>query len=391
MVNDSYYRDTVAIIDLDAITHNVNQFKKRLAPSVRMMVAVKANAYGHGAVPVSKAALEAGATDLAVAFLDEAIALRKAGIDAPILILGHVPDRGIKEALDHQIALTVFDKQTLRYISQVATEQGVSARVHLKMDTGMGRLGLWGDDILPMAEEAATLPGIDLEGLYTHFATADEPNKSYTEKQYEQLMRVNQCLLNRGIRIPLIHCSNSAAAIDLPEMSQGMVRIGISLYGYYPSTDVDHQAVQLRPALTLKTKVVQVKKPEPGTGISYGRTHIAQKEEWVATLPVGYADGYSRLLSNRGHALVRGKRVPIIGRVCMDQTMIDVTSVMPLESGEEVILYGNQNGQCIHVDEIASLMGTISYEVTCLLAQRIPRIYIQKGVQNGIANSLLQD
>ncbi|SDX33504.1 alanine racemase [Marininema mesophilum] len=389
MANDPYYRDTVAEIDLDAIAHNVKQFKRRLMPKVRLMVAVKADAYGHGAFPVSEAALEAGATDLAVAFLDEAIALRKAGITAPILVFGRIPERGIAEALRQQVTFTVFDVQALRSISHIAMEQGVRARVHLKMDTGMGRLGVWGDGIILLAEEAATLPGIELEGLYTHFATADEKDKSYTRQQYGRLVEVNEKLHQRGIHIPLIHCANSAAAIDLPELMQGMIRVGISLYGYYPSTEVDQTAVELRPALTLKTRVVQVKKSEPGTGISYGRTHIPKEGEWVATLPIGYADGFSRLLSNRGFALVRGQRVPIIGRVCMDQTMIDVTSVMPIKPGEEVVLYGTQAGETIHVDEIASMMGTISYEVTCLLGQRIPRCYIRKGSKVSFSNPLL--
>ncbi|MFC4075335.1 alanine racemase [Salinithrix halophila] len=388
MNQDTFYRDTVAEIDLDAIRHNIKEFQRRLPSSRRLMAAVKADAYGHGAVPVSMAALDGGATDLGVAFLDEALELRAAGIQAPILVLGYTPERGFAEAIQQRIALTVYDTDSLRSLSREAEKQGEKALIHLKLDTGMGRIGLWGNDILPLAEEAVTLPGIEVEGLYTHFATADDEDKRYTHKQHELLMEVVEHLAERGVRVPLVHCSNSAASIDLPEYAHAMIRVGISLYGYYPSAEVDREAVNLRPAMTLKTRIVHLKQPEPGTGISYGRTHIAREGEWVATLPVGYADGLNRSLSNRGHALVGGKRVPIIGRICMDQTMLDVTDVMPVQLGDEVVLYGTQGSGMIHVDEIAQHLDTISYEVTCWVGRRVPRVYLRNGQVIGCSNLL---
>ncbi|MFD1394328.1 alanine racemase [Kroppenstedtia eburnea] len=388
--SNRYFRDTVALIDLDAITHNVSQFRRRLPAGCRLMAAVKANAYGHGSVPVSRAALAAGATDLAVAFLDEALELRAGGITAPILVLGHIPDRGIEPALKAGITLTVFDEAGVEKIAEVAARTGRRARLHIKVDTGMGRIGLWEDAAVPFAERWARDPRVTVEGLFTHFATADEMDKSYAVEQHGRFLRVLQQFQDRGIRIPVVHCANSAAAIDLPEWSHGMIRLGISMYGYYPSAQVSRVRVRLRPALTLKTRIVHLKRPPAGTGISYGKTAMVSGNQWIATLPIGYADGYSRQLSNRGAALVRGRRVPVIGRVCMDQTMLDVTSAMPVKVGDEVVLYGKQGNEEIHVDEVADLLGTISYEITCMLGHRVPRLYLRSGRVTEVNNPLGQ-
>ncbi|GGA48695.1 alanine racemase [Kroppenstedtia guangzhouensis] len=388
--SNRYFRDTVALVDLDAIAHNVNQFRRRLPDDCRLMAAVKANAYGHGSVPVSRAALAAGATDLAVAFLDEALELRAGGITAPILVLGHISERGIEPALEAGITLTVFDDAGAEKIARVAARTGHRARLHIKVDTGMGRIGLWEDAVVPFAERWARDPRVTVEGIFTHFATADEMDKSYAMEQHGRFLRVLQQLQERRIRIPVAHCANSAAAIDLPRWSHGMIRLGISMYGYYPSAQVSRERVRLRPALTLKTRIIHLKRPPAGTGISYGKTVMVTGNQWIATIPTGYADGYSRRLSNRGTALVRGRRVPVIGRVCMDQLMLDVTSAMPVEVGDEVVLYGKQGNEEIHVDEVADLLGTISYEITCMLGHRIPRVYLQAGRVMEVNNPLQQ-
>ncbi|PTX58886.1 alanine racemase [Melghirimyces profundicolus] len=379
MGNHDYYRDTLAVVDLDAIGHNVAEFRRRLPRSCRLMAAVKADAYGHGAVPVAREALSGGATDLAVAFLDEALELRQAGITAPILVLGHTPGRGVKKALEQDIALTVFDGESAEEIARKAAEAGRKIRVHVKVDTGMGRLGMWEDEAVSFLFRWSRDPRVEIEGIYTHFATADEEDKEYAIAQHERLLRVLAQLEDGGVRIPIVHCSNSAAAIEMPDWSHGMIRLGISMYGYYPSEVVNREAVRLRPALTLKTRIVQLKRPPAGTGISYGKTAVVNGRQWIATIPIGYADGYSRLLSNKGTALVRGKKVPVIGRVCMDQTMLDVTSAMPVEAGDEVVLYGRQGAEMVHVDEVARLLGTISYEITCKISRRIPRVYVKAG------------
>lgn len=389
--SNGYYRDTVAIVDLDAIAHNVGRFRRSLPDSCRLMAAVKANAYGHGAIPVARTALAAGATDLAVAFLDEALELRAAGITAPILVLGHTSERGIERALEEGITLTVFDDASVKKILRVAERTGRRARLHIKVDTGMGRIGLWEDRAVPFVEQWVRDSRVMVEGIYTHFATADEADKGYAREQHERFLRILRQLEKKGIRIPVAHCANSAVSIDLPEWSYGMIRLGISMYGYYPSTKVNRRRIRLRPALTLKTRIVHLKRPPAGIGVSYGKTAVVNGSQWIATLPIGYGDGYSRQLSGRGSALVRGRRVPVIGRVCMDQTMLDVTSAMPVKVGDEVVLYGKQGSEEIHVDEVADLLGTISYEVTCMLGQRIPRIYLQSGRVTEVNNPLQSD
>ncbi|PTM53304.1 alanine racemase [Desmospora activa DSM 45169] len=388
MVNEGY-RDTMVEVDLDAIAHNVQQFLQWLTPGVRLMAAVKGDAYGHGAIPVAQAAVKAGATDLAVAFLDEAEELREAGIQAPILILGHTPQRGLQRAMELDVALTVSDGETIVAIADAARQSGQTARVHVKVDTGMGRLGVQPDEAVALIRQWHNQPGVVIEGLFSHFATADEADKSYARQQHRRLSAVVERLGAEGIQIPLVHCANSAATIDLPEYAHAMVRVGISMYGYYPSPDVNPDAVKLQPALTLKTRITRLARPQAGTGISYGKTRVVDGTRWIATVPIGYADGYSRALSNKGTAIVRGRRVPVIGRVCMDQTMLDVTDAMPVQVGDEVVLYGQQQQEVVTVDEVADLLGTISYEVTCMLDRRIPRIYTRSGKRVHIRNLLL--
>ncbi|MDN4594610.1 alanine racemase [Polycladomyces subterraneus] len=389
-MNQTYFRDTIAEIDLDAITHNVQQFRNRFPSSVKLMAVVKADAYGHGAVPVAKTALEAGATHLAVAFLDEALELRNAGIEAPILVLGYTPPAAVAEAVRRDVTLTVYTEEVVDEVASQAARLGHKVPVHVKVDTGMGRLGLFEDEVLPFLHRIGRYDSIEVEGLFTHFATADEMDKSYTKWQHEQLERIIVRLQSEGIKIPLVHCANSATAIDLPAYAHQLVRLGISMYGYYPSAEVNREAVDLRPALTLKTKIVHLKRPPAGMGVSYGKTFVSDGTRWIATIPVGYADGFNRLLSNRGEALVNGRRVPIVGRICMDQTMLDVTEAMPVKVGDEVVLYGMQGKERITVDEVAEALGTISYEVTCMIGYRVPRVYKKGGRIIGVVNRLGQ-
>lgn len=383
-----YGRDTVIAIDLDAVAHNVRQFIQHLPKGKRIMAVVKANAYGHGAIPIARTALEAGASELAVAMVDEGIELRRAGIEAPILILGYTPPHAIADAIQHRIRLTVFSDDVLREVEETAVRLQKKATIHVKVDTGMGRIGLQPKEAISFITKALQSPHIIVEGLFTHFATADEVDKSYTHYQEEQLAIVTRGLEKLGIQLPLVHSTNSAAAIDLPDHVYDMIRLGISLYGYYPSKDVDHQKVKLKPTLTLKTKIVHLKQLPAGWGVSYGKTYMAQGDEWIATLPIGYADGFSRQLSNRGHALVKGIKVPVIGRVCMDQVMLDVTQAMPVKVGDEVVLYGKQGNNQITIDEVADELNTINYEITTSLSHRIPRIYYKNGQAVEVYNRL---
>jgi alanine racemase len=385
---NKYGRETVIEVDLDAIHHNIQQFRKHLPNHTMIMVAVKANAYGHGAVPVSKAALEAGADALAVAFIDEGIELRTAGLIAPILVLGYTPIDAIPDALQADLMLTVYDLESLKAIDQVARERGIRAKIHVKVDTGMGRIGLLPESVPNFLQNVMKMEHVELQGMFTHLATADEKDKIYMNEQLARWEKVLAEVKALGIKIPIVHCNNSAGVIENPASSYQMVRIGISLYGCYPSREVNHQVVRLKPVLSLKSKVIHLKKPPAKMGISYGRTFVVNGNEWIATVPVGYADGFSRALSNRGHALVNGVKVPIVGRVCMDQLMLDVTEAMPVQVGDEVVLYGKQGDQQISVDEIAEQLQTINYEVLTSLSHRIPRIYLRNGKIIQVVNRL---
>lgn len=390
MREDVYYRDTVAEVDLDAIRHNVRQFRRHLPESVRLMAVVKADAYGHGAVPVARAALSAGADSLAVAFLDEALELREAGVSSPILVMGYTPPRAVGEAVRNDVTLTVYSEEVVEALGCQVAREGRSVDVHVKVDTGMGRIGLLEEDFPAFLRHFARFPRLRIGGVYTHFACADEPDKGYTHFQHRCLLRFLDQLREAGMDTPLVHCSNSAAAIALPEYRHALVRIGIGMYGYYPSEELNRRVIRLKPALTLKTRIVRLKRPPKGTGISYGKTVTVDGSRWIATIPVGYADGLSRRLSNRGSALVKGRRVPIVGRVCMDQTMLDVTEAMPVSVGDEVVLYGRQGDEVICVDEVARLLDTISYEVTCAVGWRVPRVYLEGGKPVEVINRLMR-
>ncbi|WP_248927940.1 alanine racemase [Paenibacillus hamazuiensis] len=369
-------RETWAEVSLGAISHNVKLFKLQMKPSCRFMAVVKANGYGHGAVEAAKAALAAGADYLGVAIVDEALQLRKAGIHHPILVLGHTPLYAVKTALRHRIALTVFSEQVLDEAISCAEQLRQPARIHLKIDTGMTRLGVTGHEAaLALARKAQSSPHVTLEGAFSHFADADGSDPSYTLRQYRLFASYIDFLRRHHIEIPLKHICNSAAAMRFPDMHLDMVRVGIALYGLSPLPGSPLPGFPLIPAMQLKTKISAVKRVPSGQPVGYGCTYITQSDRITATLPIGYADGLPRRLSNRGSALVRDQRVPIAGNICMDQTILDVTPVPCVEAGEEAVLIGGTKENFITMDEIASQAGTIHYEVACLIGSRVPRIY----------------
>lgn len=370
-------RPAWAEIDLAAITSNIRELRKVTAEKARVMAVVKANAYGHGALPVSRTVLAAGAEYLGVAILDEGRQLREAGINAPVLMLGFTPCEQAAQAIELDLTQTVYTFEGAEAISRAAAQIGRTAKIHIKVDTGMGRLGLLSNIRTPREIlRIASLPGLSLEGIFTHFAVADVRDKSYTWEQYNKFMELKGQLNKLGLQIPFWHAANSAAVIDLPEMHLDMVRAGVSIYGLYPSEEVLRHRIVLKPALSLKAKVAHVKTVPAGVSISYGRTHITKAETTIATIPVGYADGYSRLLSNKASVIIHGKRAPVIGNICMDQFMVDVTSVPEVKTGDEVTLIGRQGQEEVTVDELARLMGTINYEIVCMISDRIPRIYV---------------
>ncbi|MEI2464682.1 alanine racemase [Niallia taxi] len=383
MLENEYFRDTWAEINLDDIEENVKNMRSRMAEASKLFAVVKANGYGHGAVEVARTALLAGADYLAVAFLDEALALRNAGIDAPILVLGASRPADILVAAKQDIILTVFDVEWLTR----ATErlQGNKIKIHVKIDSGMGRLGIRKEQEVKEIEEFLMChQEFILEGIYTHFATADEKNSSYLNEQAKKFADI---LASFKAKPPIIHCSNSAAGLLYPELAFNGVRLGISMYGLTPSMEIKEMLpFSLKEAFSLHTKIVQVKKLHKGDKVSYGATYEAKEDEWIATLPIGYADGWLRKLQGQ-KVLVNGVRVPIVGRVCMDQCMIRLPHEIAV--GTKVTLIGTQQEQCISVNEIAKKLDTINYEVTCTIANRVPRIYLKNGAVDSIVNNLL--
>jgi alanine racemase len=367
-------RPTRAEINLGAIAFNLQGIRRQVAPA-GIMAVVKADAYGHGALQVSRVALEEGASYLAVAVIDEAIALRKAGIEAPLLVFGGFSHEDARLFVDWELDATVFDRQGLALISQAARKRNRPVRVHVKADTGMGRLGVDFREAVPFIEMVRNTEGVELVGLYTHFATSDALDKSYANLQLLRYKSLIDELESKGIRIPLKHTANSGAILDMPGSWFDLVRPGIMMYGHYPSAETTG-SVEIHPAMSFKTAVIQVKQIERGQSVSYGRTLIADRPMTIATLPVGYADGYNRLLSNRGEVLIRGRRFPVAGRVCMDLIMAAAGAGDEIRAGDEVVLFGRQGDEEISVASICELLGTIPYEVTCWVSKRVPRVYM---------------
>ena len=367
-------------VNLDNLVHNIRQINKNVTPPAAVMGILKADGYGHGAVEISRVLVEEGVNRFGVAVLDEAIQLRREGIDVPILILGYTPAELFEQVLEYRITPTIYNYRDAAELSRLAEAKGVKAKLHLKLDTGMGRIGLIpGQDSLDTVSNINKLPGIIIEGIFTHFSVADEKDKAYTKQQYEKYTDFIKALEDRGINIPLYHAGNSAATMDLPDMHLDMVRPGIILYGLYPSDEVYKEKLELKPLASLKTRVAHVKIVPAGTSVGYGRKYISGGTRTIATLPIGYADGYTRMLSGKAGVLVHGQRAPLAGNICMDQCMIDVTGIPGVKVGDEVVLIGEQGDQSITPEELAGLLGTINYEIVCMIGKRVPRVYIKEG------------
>ncbi|MDD2212399.1 MAG: alanine racemase [Clostridia bacterium] len=368
-----------AEVDLGKIVHNYREVRRLVGAQVKIMAVVKANAYGHGAVEVARALSQAGADCFGVANMQEAVQLRTAGIEEPVLILGWLPPEDYEQALLWKITLAIFSLEEAEKLSRTAMARGEKALVHLKIDTGMGRIGFCPDaQSLSRIKRILVLPGLEVEGIFSHLAQADERDKTYTKQQL-QLFKgfVERLETETGFKFKTKHCANSAAVIDHPEAYFDLVRPGIILYGLKPSAEVHLERLRLRQAMALRARISFVKKVPAGTAISYGGSYVTTEESIIATLPLGYADGYSRLLSGKAEVLCQGERAPLVGRICMDQLMFEATALKnEVQKGDLVTLWGQDGAAFISVDELAEILGTINYEVICALAQRVPRIFV---------------
>ena len=384
------FQSVWAEINLKTIGNNITQVRGITGPDVGLMIVVKANAYGHGIVEVARCAKDNGADALGVAKISEAACLRDAGIDLPVLIFGFTPSSFAKHLAAYDLIQTVYSYEMAQALSLASVLSGEKIRVHIKVDTGMGRLGLLSDcfrnfdalsekknRIVHEIESISKLPGLKTEGVFTHFATADSKDKTYANRQFKIFQEVLDQLHSHGLDIPVKHAANSAAIVDMPETHLNMVRSGILTYGLYPSADVNHNLVDIEPAMVLKTKIIHIKRVQPGFKVSYGALFETKNAGIIATVPIGYSDGLSRLLSSRGYMLVSGKRANIAGRICMDLTMLDVDDNINVALEDEVVIIGRQGDDFIAADDIASLTGTINYEVLTSIPENLKRYYIR--------------
>ncbi|MDC3415228.1 alanine racemase [Aquibacillus sp. 3ASR75-11] len=375
MNNEPFYRDSWAEIHLDRIDYNIRQLQKHLSNNKGIYAVVKANGYGHGDIEIAKKALEAGATRLAVAILDEALRLRKAGIDAPILVMGWVRPQDIVHAVKHDITLTFFQQEWLQDVKRLPFSGRL--KLHMKWDTGMGRVGLREHhEILSVLSELKD-DRLELEGIFTHFATADESDSSYFKYQQERFKALYQIFQENWHKDVIIHTGNSAASMRYPHDMEHFVRFGIGMYGLYPSLIVkEERPIDLQPAFSLRSRLIHVKQLQAGQFISYGATYKTKDSEWIGTIPLGYADGLARKLQGMD-VLIGGKRMPIVGRICMDQCMVKLDQFYPI--GTDVTLIGKQCNDEITADEVARYLETINYEIPCMISYRVPRVYTDKG------------
>jgi len=366
-------------INLKRLHHNLLEVRRIINPDVRLMAVVKANAYGHGMIIVAQQAVKSGADMLAVARIDEGIEIREAGINLPVLIFGFTHQINRLKLIEYDLTQTVCSFQSAELLSAAAGAFGKKIKIHLKIDTGMGRTGFWAADIDIIVDEiikTARLPGLEIEGIYTHFASADRQDKAYAQSQYDLFLDILNRLRLKKFQVPLKHAANSAAIIDMPETHMDMVRAGIMIYGLYPSEEVRKERVNLKPVMTLKTIVAHLKKVPAGFKVSYGSTYESIKPTVIATVPIGYSNGLNRLLSsNNGYMLLHhGRKVPIAGRICMDMTMIDVGDIIEdVRVGDEVVIFGKQGNTTISVDQIAKAINTINYEVVTGISGNLPR------------------
>ena len=371
------YSRVYAKIDLDAIAYNMEQMKQNIRPETKVMAGIK----GHGAVQIAEMMERWNYIwGFAVATLDEAVVLRTEGIQKPILVLGCVFPDQYMEMLKHEIRMNIYTEEMAESISRMAAREGKTAYMHIKLDTGMSRLGFGiNEQSAETIKRISKMPNVNMEGIFTHFTKADEKDKSFTKKQIQEFVWMTERLKEKNVRFTYEHCSNSAGIIDVPEANFDIVRAGISTYGLYPSEEVDKTNVKLKPALALKSHVAFVKEIERGTPVSYGGTFVAKEKMKIATIPVGYADGYPRSLSNKGYVLIRGKKAPILGRVCMDQFMVDVTQIEGVSFGDKVTMIGKDGNEILPVEVLSELSGRFNYEFVCDLGKRIPRVYVRDG------------
>lgn len=376
------YQRVYATVDLDAICANMEEMRQNISQHTKIMGVLKADGYGHGAVPIGKELEKLEYVfGYATATPEEAMILRSAGLKKPILILGYTFPYSYEEMIKNEIRITVFCEEMLEAISECAKKLGKKAKVHIKTDTGMARIGIFPDDAgFAFVKKALSCDMIEVEGVFTHFAKADETDKSYTEMQFDRFSQFCERIERElGYRIPVKHCSNSAGIIDIKETNMDMVRAGIALYGLWPSDEVRKDRISLSPALSLKSRIIYCKEIEEGASVSYGGLFTAPKKMRIATVPVGYADGYPRVLSNKGYVLVHGKKAPILGRICMDQFMIDIDNIPEAQTGTEVTLIGKDGDLQITMEELGETSGRFNYEFVCNLGKRIPRVYIKEG------------
>ena len=378
-------------VDLDAIFYNFQMMKANIKDGVQMIAVIKTDGYGHGAVQIARLLEPVDYIwGYAVATLDEAVVLRKNEIKKPILVLGCIfPDQW-EAMIENEVRMTTYTVEMAKGVSNLAVKMGKDAYIHIKLDTGMSRLGFQiHEDSVDAIEEISKMPGLKLEGMFTHFAKADETDKAYTDVQIGKYNYMRDELKKRGVTFPIYHCSNSAGIIDIKKANMDLVRAGISIYGLYPSEEVEKKNVPLRPAMELISHVSYVKTVPEGTPVSYGGTYVTEKETSLATIPVGYADGYSRRLSNRGSVLIHGTRCPILGKVCMDQCMVDVSAVPQAKVGDTVTLIGRDGEDEITAAEIAGIMETIHYEVVCDISKRVTRVYMKNGKEVSVLDCIL--
>lgn len=377
------YQRVYAAVDLDAICYNMEHMHANLKPGTRMIGVIKTDGYGHGAVPIGR---ELEKLDYvfgyAVATAEEALILRHAGLTKPILILGYTFPYCYEELIRQEVRPAVFRQDSIDELAACAAKLHKTVKVHIKVDTGMTRVGIRPDESgLAFVDKVLHAEGIELEGIFTHFARADETDKSCARKQLDRFRDfIRQIEETFDYSIPVKHCSNSAGIVELPEANMDVVRAGITLYGLWPSDEVPRDIVSLKPSLTLKSHIVYIKEVDEGVAISYGGTYVTPKKMRVATIPVGYGDGYPRGLSNKGYVLIRGKKAPILGRVCMDQFMVSVEDIPDAQEGDEVTLIGTDGAEQITMEELGGLSGRFNYELACDLGKRIPRVYMKDGV-----------
>lgn len=377
-VLEKYYR-VYGKIDLDSIYNNVVALKKNLSNETSITAVIKADGYGHGAVPIAHA-IDDLVSSYAVATVYEGINLRKHNINKPIYILGFTHESAYEEAINYDLRMTVYNEETAKEINRLALKINKIAKIHIKIDTGMGRLGFRdNEESINVIKRISLLKGLVNEGIYTHFSSADDKNKDSTLEQLKRFNNFLNTLYKIGINIPIIHASNSAGIIDLPKHCFNTARAGISIYGLYPSEDVNKDAVILQPSLSLISHVIHIKDLDVGEGVGYGSTFITSRRSRVATIPIGYGDGYPRNLSNKGYVIINGKKAPIVGRVCMDHIMVDITDLENVENDNMVTLLGRDGNENITVEELSALAGTFNYEFVCNIGKRIPRVYYRNN------------